>query len=128
MPPYGSTRWFDLLGGCPDNQPSFFACPDGFMKRIFLLLAVAGFCYVMSTSTKVQSLVQQWSTPLQSAASSSTSLAVTKPTRAAFNCDGRQYCSQMTSCTEAKSFLQNCPGMKMDGNGDGIPCEMQWCK
>ncbi|HEX8594360.1 MAG TPA: excalibur calcium-binding domain-containing protein [Pseudomonas sp.] len=46
----------------------------------------------------------------------------------AFKCDGRQYCSQMTSCAEAKSFLQNCPGMKMDGNNDGVPCETQWCK
>jgi len=49
-------------------------------------------------------------------------------TRSSFKCDGRQYCSQMTSCTEAKAFLQNCPGMKMDGNNDGVPCETQWCK
>jgi hypothetical protein len=48
--------------------------------------------------------------------------------RAPFNCDGRQYCSQMTSCAEAMAFLQNCPGMKMDGNNDGVPCETQWCK
>ena len=45
----------------------------------------------------------------------------------AFHCDGRQYCSQMTSCREAKLFLKNCPGMKMDGDGDGVPCEEQWC-
>ncbi|MCO5118249.1 MAG: excalibur calcium-binding domain-containing protein [Burkholderiaceae bacterium] len=44
-----------------------------------------------------------------------------------FRCDGRTYCSQMTSCQEAMYFLQNCPGTKMDGNGDGIPCEQQWC-
>ncbi len=44
-----------------------------------------------------------------------------------FRCDGRRYCSQMTSCPEAKYFLANCPGVKMDGDGDGIPCEMQWC-
>ncbi|KRV88128.1 excalibur calcium-binding domain-containing protein [Aeromonas veronii] len=42
-------------------------------------------------------------------------------------CDGRQHCSQMTSCEEATWFLQNCPGTKMDGEGDGIPCENQWC-
>ena len=45
-----------------------------------------------------------------------------------FKCDGRTYCSQMTSCQEATFFLQNCPGVKMDGNNDGIPCEQQWCK
>lgn len=43
-------------------------------------------------------------------------------------CDGRTYCSQMTSCTEAKWFLQNCPDTEMDGDGDGIPCEQQWCR
>lgn len=45
-----------------------------------------------------------------------------------YRCDGRTYCSQMTSCAEAKYFLANCPGVKMDGNHDGVPCEMQWCK
>lgn len=49
------------------------------------------------------------------------------PVPAAFQCDGRKYCSQMTSCTEAKLFLRNCPGMEMDGNNDGVPCEQQWC-
>lgn len=45
-----------------------------------------------------------------------------------YTCDGRQYCSQMTSCEEARWFLKNCPDMKMDGDGDGIPCEEQWCR
>ena len=36
-------------------------------------------------------------------------------------CDGRQHCSQMTSCEEATWFLQHCPNTKMDGEGDGIP-------
>ena len=45
-----------------------------------------------------------------------------------FKCDSRTYCSQMTSCEEATFFLRNCPGVKMDGNNDGIPCEKQWCK
>lgn len=46
---------------------------------------------------------------------------------ASFRCDGRTHCSQMTSCAEAKFFLQHCPGVKMDGNNDGVPCEQQWC-
>jgi len=44
-----------------------------------------------------------------------------------FKCDGRTYCSQMTSCQEATFFLKNCPGAKMDGDRDGVPCEKQWC-
>ena len=45
-----------------------------------------------------------------------------------FQCDGREYCSQMTSYEEAKFFIQNCPNTKMDGDGDGIPCESQFNK
>jgi cold shock CspA family protein len=44
-----------------------------------------------------------------------------------FRCDGRTHCSQMTSCAEAEYFLKHCPGVQMDGNGDGEPCEQQWC-
>jgi hypothetical protein len=47
---------------------------------------------------------------------------------AAYTCDGRTHCSQMTSCEEATFFLKNCPGTQMDGNRDGVPCEQQWCK
>lgn len=47
---------------------------------------------------------------------------------ARFSCDGRKYCSQMTSCAEATYFLSRCPGVQMDGNRDGIPCEAQWCR
>ncbi len=43
------------------------------------------------------------------------------------HCDGRTYCSQMTSCAEATFFLKNCPNVKMDGDHDGVPCEQQWC-
>lgn len=46
---------------------------------------------------------------------------------ALFQCDGRLHCSQMTSCQEARLFLKNCPGTQMDGDGDGVPCEGQWC-
>lgn len=42
-------------------------------------------------------------------------------------CAGKVYCSEMTSCDEAKFYQRNCPGTKMDGDGDGIPCESQWC-
>ena len=44
-----------------------------------------------------------------------------------FSCDGRTMCSQMTSCAEARFFLATCPGTKMDGNHDGVPCQSQWC-
>jgi cold shock CspA family protein len=44
-----------------------------------------------------------------------------------FQCQGKKYCSEMTSCEEATFYLKNCPGVEIDGDGDGIPCESQWC-
>jgi len=45
-----------------------------------------------------------------------------------YQCDGREYCSEMDSYEEAKFFLENCPNVKMDGDNDGIPCERQFNK
>lgn len=63
----------------------------------------------------------------QEAFTSPSTSPVVESTRQSFACDGRMHCSQMTSCEEAKYFLKHCPGVQMDGNGDGEPCEQQWC-
>ncbi len=44
-----------------------------------------------------------------------------------FQCAGKTYCSQMTSCQEAQYYFNHCPGTKLDGDGDKIPCEKEWC-
>lgn len=44
-----------------------------------------------------------------------------------FQCSGKSRCGQMTSCAEAMFYLANCPGTLTDGDGDGLPCEDQWC-
>jgi len=45
-----------------------------------------------------------------------------------FQCEaGKTHCSHMSSCAEATFYIQHCPNIQMDGNGDGIPCERQWC-
>jgi cold shock CspA family protein len=44
-----------------------------------------------------------------------------------YTCAGKTRCTQMTSCEEATFYIQNCPRTKMDGDGDGVPCESQWC-
>ncbi|MBE0437282.1 MAG: excalibur calcium-binding domain-containing protein, partial [Methylomicrobium sp.] len=43
-----------------------------------------------------------------------------------FQCQGKEHCSQMTSYEEAVFYLRNCPSTKLDGDGDGIPCERQF--
>jgi len=45
-----------------------------------------------------------------------------------YKCTGKQYCSQMNSCSEALFYQENCSGTQMDGDRDGIPCERQWCQ
>jgi len=47
--------------------------------------------------------------------------------QAKYSCSGKVYCTEMTSCEEAMFYQKNCPGTKMDGDADGIPCESQWC-
>jgi len=49
------------------------------------------------------------------------------PSQTQFRCEGKTRCSQMSSCEEAKFYSRNCPGTEMDGDGDGVPCESQWC-
>jgi cold shock CspA family protein len=44
-----------------------------------------------------------------------------------FQCAGKTRCGEMSSCEEAMFYLNNCPGTIADGDGDGIPCEDQWC-
>ena len=44
-----------------------------------------------------------------------------------FRCDGRTRCHQMSSCAEARWFIDNCPGTEMDGDHDGVPCESSLC-
>ncbi len=47
------------------------------------------------------------------------------PTTAAVavTCGAKRYCSQMTSCQEARAYLQQCSLGRLDSDGDGTPCE-----
>jgi cold shock CspA family protein len=45
-----------------------------------------------------------------------------------FQCQGKIRCTEMSTYEEAIFYLQNCPGTKMDGDYDGIPCEDQFGK
>jgi cold shock CspA family protein len=100
------------------------AGPGSFGSVLGALLLVAGvgwFGYSRYTERveAMPSAPQSLMSPAQTAAP--------KIASPAFQCDGRKHCSQMSSCSEAKLFLRNCPGMEMDGDNDGIPCEQQLC-
>lgn len=38
-------------------------------------------------------------------------------------CGSKTVCSQMESCEEARFFLNTCDLGRLDGDGDGVPCE-----
>ncbi len=38
-------------------------------------------------------------------------------------CGTKRYCSQMSSCSEAKYYLNTCGVSSLDRNNDGVPCE-----
>ena len=44
-----------------------------------------------------------------------------------FSCEGKTRCSQMHSCDEVKFYLEHCPGVEIDGDHDGMPCEDRLC-
>jgi cold shock CspA family protein len=89
---------------------------------LMLLLALAAFGF-----NQYQKRAMVHSPPFQPLATKTEQGTLPAAEAQGFKCDGRTYCSQMTSCTEAKFFLKNCPGIQMDGNHDGTPCEQQWC-
>ena len=35
----------------------------------------------------------------------------------------KRYCREMDSCKEAKFYLRHCGLSRLDGDGDGVPCE-----
>lgn len=45
------------------------------------------------------------------------------PSEASFRCGSKTYCREMASCEEARYFLRQCGLKRLDGDGDGMPCE-----
>jgi endonuclease YncB( thermonuclease family) len=39
-------------------------------------------------------------------------------------CNGKRFCRQMTSCAEARFYFKVCQVHSLDGDNDGIPCEI----
>ena len=103
------------------------------MKKIIFILIIAGGWYVNKNGWP--EFIRNSNNPiisnslLSTPATAPTSFKPNTPSPAPannFRCDGRQHCSQMRSYDEAVFFLRNCPNTKMDGDGDGIPCERQF--
>jgi endonuclease YncB( thermonuclease family) len=46
-----------------------------------------------------------------------------RPDAAPRACGTKRYCGEMTSCEEARFHLERCGLARLDGDGDGVPCE-----
>jgi cold shock CspA family protein len=94
------------------------------LNTLLILLAVAAMGYGIKEYYRArQLLAQARNTPAAPASLPAASLASGEMH---YQCDQRIHCSQMTSRNEALYFLAHCPGVKMDGDGDGEPCEQQF--
>lgn len=92
--------------------------PLGLFGAVLGLMAMASIGYYGYRQFKPSAIARSDSLSTSAASAAPSSL---------FACDGRTQCSQMTSCEEARYFLEHCPNTQMDGNNDGEPCEHQWC-
>ena len=54
-----------------------------------------------------------------------TASSVTEPqeNNPEFECGTKRYCKEMASCEEAMYYLEHCGLSRLDGDGDGVPCE-----
>lgn len=121
----------------PEGERAVYKCKDAQGKTSYSDQPCTGKMAVLSVKAEydgppvadpveaVQTVTKSVSGAVESITSAKPE-AAEKPAKGA-RCDGRTRCSEMTSCAEAMYFLQHCPGTKMDGNGDGVPCEEQWC-
>ena len=103
---------------------------NSLVSGILVMFIVAG-AYVFYTNfiDEAPSSFSDISTPLSIKQSVESSRKARVIINSNFSCkEGREHCSQMTSCEEAKFYINNCPRTKMDGDRDGIPCASQWCQ
>jgi Tfp pilus assembly major pilin PilA len=97
------------------------------MRRIIIIAIVAVLAWKGYESYLARAQLSGQPATAGHAATTADSLFAAAQNSPAFRCDGRVSCPQMTSCAEARYFLSHCPGVKMDGDHDGVPCESQWC-
>jgi endonuclease YncB( thermonuclease family) len=48
---------------------------------------------------------------------------VSSTEQAALSCGAKRTCKQMQDCAEARFYLDTCGLTRLDGDGDGVPCE-----
>jgi cold shock CspA family protein len=91
------------------------------------IAALAILLAVVSAVDKFSEKTQFLGTMVTSVEKTESFIEKESPNESQFKCEGKNRCSQMTSCAEAMFYLDHCPGSLTDGDYDGRPCEDQWC-
>jgi len=100
------------------------------INKLIAGVIIASIVLFLSNSPIVQSILHPYTPPTditQPAEPSADNAYSGISEQQNYSCTGKSYCSQMSSCAEARYYLAHCPFPNMDGDGDGIPCERQWC-
>ena len=92
-----------------------------------LVLGLGAFGYGKFTEERAAANGASTDLPASATTIAPTAAPSQRPAVDAGRCDGRIHCAQMRSCADATWVLRHCPNTAMDGDGDGIPCEQQWC-
>lgn len=122
--PDGKARAVSILRPGAGRPPRAVHARQHKEPRSGLLPALLGLCAIAAIGAVVYKHHADQPAPQAPAAPAVTRAAAQTP---AYSCDGRAHCSQMRSCEEATYFQRHCPNTKMDGDGDGVPCEQQLC-
>lgn len=97
------------------------------LGRLLPTLLIAGVGYYGYNTYLQRQQIATSADPVPRLETAAPRIATPEPAAQSFRCDGRQHCSQMSSCAEAEYFLRHCPDVKMDGDHDGRPCETGPC-
>ncbi|MGR9116813.1 MAG: cold shock domain-containing protein [Gammaproteobacteria bacterium] len=102
----------------PYRTPANFSKPQKRFNPFPIIIVVVILAFIYSEVSKRRSYTAPVAMPMAEVS--------TEMKEPQFQCRGKVWCSEMTSYEEAVFYLRNCPGTKMDGDRDGIPCESQF--
>lgn len=87
------------------------------------VVAPAGSCWVSSAFLSTMIPERELEPTEPSYAPLPASLRPEEPASESFQCGAKRVCGEMNSCAEANYHLDQCGLSRLDGDGDGVPCE-----
>jgi hypothetical protein len=122
--------------GTVTNAPITTGTRAAFIRTIMVGVVVgsgAGFCcstlagaasFVEASSDRARDriVIDGW-TIAQSSRSPGSTSAQRESREPPRSCGSKRYCREMESCDEARFYLERCGLGRLDGDGDGVPCE-----